>query len=380
MLREHCLTVPEGDVVTSPEAAFASAKRMARPVVLKAQVPIGGRMKAGGIHFAETPDAVQAAAQQLFASEVMGFPVKHILVEERLAIEAEIFLGLIYDTSERTGIILGSLSGGIHIEETDSVARCQFSTDLPTPDFVGRDVAAQLGYVGNDLLQLSKIVTTLVECFLEWDAIMLEINPLVMTSEGHWLIADAHLELDDDALFRQHKVLNHVPLSKDISEESSQFERLAVEIDGADHRGVAGRLIAFEGNLGLLMGGGGASMTIFDAVLNAGLKPANYCEVGGNPSVSKVKELTKLIMQQPSVQHLAVIMNVVSNTRTDLMARGVIKGISELGLIPKDVITVFRIPGSWEDEGRAILEHHGIPFLSRETSIDEAVDLIKWRS
>jgi succinyl-CoA synthetase beta subunit/citryl-CoA synthetase large subunit len=138
--------------------------------------------------------------------------------------------------------------------------------------------------------------------------------------------------------------------------------------------------VPFGGDLGLLIGGGGASLTIMDAILDAGLRPANYCEIGGNPSVWKIKELTKLILNQPNVKRLAVIMNVVSNTRVDLVARGVIKGVLELGREPRDVITVFRIPGSWEEEGRAILRHYGITFSDRDTSIDQAVEAIQWRS
>jgi succinyl-CoA synthetase beta subunit/citryl-CoA synthetase large subunit len=132
--------------------------------------------------------------------------------------------------------------------------------------------------------------------------------------------------------------------------------------------------------LGLLIGGGGASLAIFDAVLEAGLNPANYCEIGGNPSVWKTKELTKLILSQPQVKRLAVIMNVVSNTRVDLVARGVIKGALELGREPRQVIAAFRVPGSWEDEGQAILRHYSVPFFGRETSLDQVVEAIKWPS
>jgi succinyl-CoA synthetase beta subunit/citryl-CoA synthetase large subunit len=127
----------------------------------------------------------------------------------------------------------------------------------------------------------------------------------------------------------------------------------------------------------LLIGGGGASLTVLDAVLDAGLRPANYCEIGGNPSVWKIKELTKLILSQPHVKRLAVVMNVVSNTRVDLMARGVIKGILELGLEPAEVISVFRIPGSWEEEGEAILNHYGVKYFGRDTSIDQVIAAIQ---
>jgi succinyl-CoA synthetase beta subunit len=138
--------------------------------------------------------------------------------------------------------------------------------------------------------------------------------------------------------------------------------------------------VPFDGNLVLLIGGGGASLTTFDAVLDAGLKPANYCEIGGNPSVWKIQELTKLILSQPQVERLAVIMNVVSNTRVDLVTRGVIKGILQMGKEPSKVIAAFRVPGSWEDEGKSILNYYGVPYFGRETSIDQAVEAIKCQS
>ena len=140
---------------------------------------------------------------------------------------------------------------------------------------------------------------------------------------------------------------------------------------------MAGRLVPFDGNLGLLIGGGGASLTAMDAILDAGLEPANYCEIGGNPSVWKIKELTRLILCQPGVDQLVVIMNVVSNTRVDLVARaGHQRRSGKPGKQPRDVIRAFRIPGSWEEEGYAILDHYGVPYFGREFSIDQVVERI----
>lgn len=377
ILSKHSLPIPQGTVVTSPTEAFNAADSLSRPVVLKAQIPSSGRMKAGGVKFAQTPDEAKSEAAVLLQTTINNYSANNILLEEKLSIVSEIFLGITYDTDSRTGVILGSISGGIDVEKSDNIARAIFSPQLPAPDYIGRQIAIQLGYQGKDLLNLSRIITLLVTCFIESDALLLEVNPIILTSDREWVIADVHMELDDDALFRQKELLKHVPYSNDMVLQTSDFEQLAKEIDSSDHRGVAGRLVEFDGDLGMLMGGGGASMTIFDAVLNAGLNPANYCEIGGNPSVNKVKELTKLILKQPSVDKLAVIMNVVSNTRTDLVARGVIKGIVELGLVPKDVISVFRIPGSWEKEGYDILDHYKVSYFGRETSIDEVVDSIK---
>ena len=146
-------------------------------------------------------------------------------------------------------------------------------------------------------------------------------------------------------------------------------------IDGVDHRGVAGRVIEFDGNLGLIIGGGGASLTAFDAVRAHGGKPANYCEIGGNPSVKKVQALTRHILSKPGVEKVAVIMNVVSNTRVDLVARGIVKGILEAGRDPAETVAVFRVPGAWETEGFKILRKYGVRYCDRTVSIDEAARL-----
>ena len=135
---------------------------------------------------------------------------------------------------------------------------------------------------------------------------------------------------------------------------------------------MAGRVIEFDGELGLLIGGGGASLAAFDAVRRHGGRPANYCEIGGNPSVRKVQALTELLLRKPGVRRLGVIMNVVSNTRVDLVARGVIKGCLAAGRQPRETISVFRVPGSWEEEGAKILRKYGLPLCDRTVSIDEA--------
>ena len=139
-----------------------------------------------------------------------------------------------------------------------------------------------------------------------------------------------------------------------------------------DHRGVAGNVTEFDGNLGLVIGAGGGSLTLFDAVRAHGGEPANYCEIGGNPSVAKACGLTKLVLQKPGVEKIAVMMSIVSNTRVDIVARGVIKACVELGYDPADKITIFRIPGAWEDEGFKILDHYNVPYADRSVSLNEA--------
>jgi succinyl-CoA synthetase beta subunit/citryl-CoA synthetase large subunit len=185
---------------------------------------------------------------------------------------------------------------------------------------------------------------------------------------------DCHAEVEDESLFR-HPELSKIEKDGNrfhASSGATDFEQKAAEIDRMDHRGVAGRVIEFSGNLGLIIGGGGASLTAFDAIQQHGGQPANYCEIGGNPSVRKVQALTRHILSKPGVRSVSVIMNVVSNTRVDLVARGIVKGVLDAGKKPDEAIAIFRVPGAWEEEGYKVLRAYNVPYCDRTVSIDEA--------
>jgi len=291
----------------------------------------------------------------------------------------ELFMGIVYDTIAKAPVVIFSREGGVDVEELafhkpEKVRTGRFSVRTGLPQYRAREIVSETGISGKQLLGMSAILSKLANIFLDYDATLAEINPLVVTEDGQFMALDCHLEIDDDAIAR-HKDLMKIEKDKDRVESErgvTEFERKAAEIDALDHRGVAGRVIEFDGSLGLIIGGGGASLTAFDAIKAHGGRPANYCEIGGNPSVFKVKELTKLILSRPNVNKIAVIMNVVSNTRVDLVARGVIKGILEAGRVPRDTVAMFRIPGAWEEEGFKILSKYGVPYCDRTTSIDEA--------
>jgi succinyl-CoA synthetase beta subunit len=238
-------------------------------------------------------------------------------------------------------------------------------------------MAQQLGIEGKVMAGIGDVLQRLALAFLQLDGVLVEINPLAETWESALVGLDAHVELDDDAAFRLAYKLEELGPIEDSSSgrPPTELEREAQRIDGMDHRGVAGRVVEFDGDLALLIGGGGASLTVFDAIRRYGGKPANYGEVGGNPTQEKVAALVTLLLEKPGVRKLAVIMNVVNNTRADVMARGAIEGVRRAGRTPEDTIIVFRVPGSWEPEARAILAEVGIEALGRETSLDEAARL-----
>ncbi len=344
------------------------------PVVLKAQVPFGGRGKAGAVKVADTPAAAQAAATALLGMSLRGHRVTAVSVEPRISIQRELYAGAAWDAAAKLPVALLSAAGGIEVESAAEVARRTFDPSLGLPASAGRDMATQLGLSGKIASDLGAILEKLSQAFLACDAITIEINPLAETSDGALIGLDARVEIDDDAAGRQKDRLAPLgPIPQGgTGKAPTPLEAEAQRVDAMDHRGVAGRLVEFDGDLALLIGGGGASLTVFDAIRRHGGRPANYCEVGGNPTEEKVAALTALLLAKPGVKKLAVIMNVVNNTRADVMARGVLMGLERAGRMAADTIAVFRIPGSWEQEARDLMAGAGVTALGREVSLDEA--------
>ena len=202
-----------------------------------------------------------------------------------------------------------------------------------------------------------------------------EINPLGELEDGTFVALDAHMEMENEARGRHKQLLKDLGVGDDETRRRASrppFELAGEEVDGSDHRGVAGNVTEFDGNLGLVIGAGGGSLTLFDAVRAHGGKPANYCEIGGNPSVAEGLRPGQARAQKPGVDKIAVMMSIVSNTRVDIVARGVIKACLELGYDPAEKIAIFRIPGAWEEEGFKILEKYGVEYADRSVSMHEA--------
>jgi succinyl-CoA synthetase beta subunit len=210
---------------------------------------------------------------------------------------------------------------------------------------------------------------------VENDMVLAEINPLGKLADGTFVALDAHMDMENEARGRHKKLLAALGVGDEETRqarEATPFELAGEEVDATDHRGVAGNVTEFDGNLGLVIGAGGGSLTLFDAVRAHGGSPANYCEIGGNPSVAKACGLAKLVLTKPGVDKIAVMMSIVSNTRVDIVARGVIKACLELGYDPSEKIAIFRIPGAWEEEGFKILDKYGVEYADRSVSLHEA--------
>ena len=380
LLKKHGLPLGNFRVATTPEQAATIAQELGGPLVLKSQVLSGGRMKAGGVKFAETPEEARAAAEAILQLPIGGQLPRSVLIEPRAKVVKEYYAGVIYNSLAKRPAVIFSDMGGIDIEEVaeshpDHVTQATFSSLRPVSDYKMKEVVASLGLTGPELTALTPILARLARLFLSTGLTLAEINPLARLENGSFVALDCHLDMEEEARDRFTALLEELGVGREETRQArppTPFEIRGAQVDAADNRGVAGRVVEFDGDMGLVIGAGGGSLTLFDAIRKYGGRPANYCEIGGNPSVSKACDLTKLILSKPGVKKIAVMMNVVSNTRVDIVARGVIKGVVESGFDPAEKIAIFRIPGSWEEEGFKILNKYGVEYCDRSVSMHEA--------
>jgi len=380
LFRKHRLPLGGGEVVNSAEEARAAFEKLDGPAVLKSQVLSGGRMKAGAVKFADTADEAAAHFDAILPIVVKGEKARSILIEEKSPVDQEYFVAITWDGRAKQPVLVFSDMGGIDIEEVaekhpDHVSKTHFSSILPLTPRIAKEAIGATGVQGSALNRLTPIVFELMNIFLEYDLTLAEINPLARLESGQFIVLDGHIDMEAEARGEHKALLAELGIGEDETRQArppTEFELAGARVNAVDHRGVAGNVVEFDGNLGLVIGAGGGSLTLFDAVRKHGGKPANYCEIGGNPSVGKAKELTKLILSKPGVEKIAVMMNVVSNTRVDIVARGVVKGCLEAGKDPAETIAIFRIPGAWEEEGFKILEKYGVEYCDRSVSMYDA--------
>src|SRR3954467_9589215 len=383
IVEEAGIPVTKYGFVTSAEEAKATAAEIGGSVVIKSQVLSGGRMKAGGVQFADTPEEAEGHARNVLQLEIGGQMPKGVLVDPKAEVKQEFYAGVVWDGTRKQPMLLFSDMGGIDIEEVarehpGHVGRGHFSNLLPFSEYQAKQVIASVGVTGSRLTRLVPIVTRLAGLFVSCDMTLAEINPLGKLTDGTFVALDAPMDMENAARGRQKALLAELGVGDEETRqarEATPFELAGEAVDAQDHRGVAGNVTEFDGDLGLVIGAGGGSLTLFDAVRAHGGRPANYCEIGGNPSVAKACGLAKLVLQKPGVDKIAVMMSIVSNTRVDIVARGVIKACVELGYDPAEKISIFRIPGAWEEEGFKILDRYGVRYADRSTSLHDAARL-----
>ncbi len=378
ILGKHGIPVPQNGTAATAADAERLATEIGCPVVLKAQVLSPRLIKSGGVQTADSPAQARQIAEKLLQLDDGGRKPKGILVEKKPAATAQYSLAVTYDGSRKLPVMAASATVGIiddiADEHPDRVVRRHFSALLPFSDYLAKELVSALGLKGADLTRLTPLVIRLAQLFLKYDLTQVDVS-LVKLEDGSLVAVDASMDMEVEGRRRQKALLDELGIAADdtrVPRIPTPFEMEAAKIDEEDPRGVAGPVVEFDGNIGLVIGAGGGSLTLTDAVRKHGGKPANYAALGGNPSVKKAQRLTKLILSKPGVKKIAVMSNVVSNTRADLVARGVIKGVTELGLDPKETIAIFRVPGAWEADAFKILEKYGVEYCDRSVSISEA--------
>jgi succinyl-CoA synthetase beta subunit/citryl-CoA synthetase large subunit len=374
------IPVPRGGSAATPAEAAKIAAEIGGAVAVKAQVLGRGRGKANLVRFAATADEAARQAAELLGLEVAGRKPLAVLVEQKLEPVAVYAVAASYDGVQKRPVLVASDRGGRDLDETaerepERYFTRHFSALGPPPDYCAKELAKALSLGGQDLVKMAGVVARLGRLLLDCDLTRAEIGSLARLADGQLVALDAHLDLEVEARSRQKALLDELgvaPGDTRAPRDPTPFEIAAARIDKEDPRGVAGPVVEFDGNIGLVIGAGGGSLTTFDAIRKHGGRPANYAALGGNPSVKKTEQLTRLVLQKPGVEKIAVISNVVSNTRADLVARGVIKGVLSLGLVPAEKITVFRVPGAWEADAQKILAKYGVELCDRTVSISEA--------
>jgi len=363
------IPIPFGELATSPEQAQEIATRLNAPVVIKAQVLVAGRGRAGGILFAQSPAEAELAAKRLLSAEIMGIRVQSLLVEEKIPIRKELYLGITVDRSKRSYIAIASSEGGMEIEEIatampEKIFKVFIDPLVGFRSYHARQIAKKLGYEGGQMAELASILLKQYKIAVEYDAELIEMNPLIETTEGKFVAADTRLIIDDSALYR------HPEFKKRLIEEA-ETELTPQELE-ARRSGLA--YVRLEGNIGVIGNGAGLVMATLDVVQLYGGSPANFLDVGGGASADRMAVALNLVLSNPQVR--VVFINILGGiTRCDEIAKGILEARSRIGLLKPMVI---RLVGTNEEEGRRILTEAGVPVLdSMEEAAERAVEIAK---
>ena len=351
MLSKGGIKVPEGQVAYTAEEAYRVASQLGVGSVVKAQVHAGGRGKSGGIKLARNASEVREVADSLLGTRLVtpqtgeeGVPVSSVLVEEALDISQELYLGIVVDGSLGGDVVMASVSGGMDVEEVaestpEKLYKLPIDPMIGFQPFQARRLAYLMGLTPNLIREFTSLMINLHKIFSENDCSLVEINPLIVTSDGRLLAGDAKIGLDDDALYRHPDLL--------ALNDSEQEEPLE-----SDARKFGISYIRLDGDVGCLVNGAGLAMATMDITRSAGAGPANFLDVGGSADENKVAEAVKIILSDSSVK--TVLVNIFGGIlRCDVVARGMILGVEELPHI--NVPIVVRMLGTNAEEGRDIL-------------------------
>lgn len=348
ILAHYGVPIQPGRVAYTPDEAEAIARELGGPVVIKAQVYVGGRGKAGGIQFGDTPEQARAAASKVLGMDIKGLTVEKVLVVSKINIQEEYYLGIILDRKSQAPIVMVSKEGGIDIEEVaaktpEKIIKQPIDMRWGLRPFEARDILARAGLPHQVIGKGGAILTALARAFIESDASLAEINPLVLTSEGQVQAADAKILIDDNGLFRQKEYALWAE-----SEESNPLEYEARQ-EGLTY-------VKLDGNIGIIGNGAGLVMTTLDMVARAGGKPANFLDIGGGAKAEVMYKALSFVARDPQVK--GILVNIFGGiTRGEEVAKGVIMAQAEL---PEGMPIVVRLSGTGAEEGKALLKDAGL--------------------
>jgi succinyl-CoA synthetase beta subunit len=355
---KYGIPIPKGRIAATAVEAKHIAEELGGRVVIKSQVLVGGRGKAGGIKVAKNAAEAEQLAQQILTMEIKGLPVRKVLVDEAAAIEHEIYFAITNDRAAKKPVMIASAEGGVDIEEVaatapEKIIKVHIDPLLGLRDYQARDIAASIDLPRDHWREFSRIAAGLWQTYLETDATLAEINPLVITKDKRLVALDGKMMIDDNAMFR-HADLNEM---RDIDEEAPAE---------TEARKYGLSYIKLDGSIGCMVNGAGLAMTSMDIVKLFGGEPANFLDIGGGAGSDKVAAAMKIILSDPNVK--AVLFNIFGGiTRCDEVARGILVAMDEVK--PK-VPMVVRLVGTNAEEGRKILKD--AKMITAETLADAA--------
>lgn len=388
LLADSGMKIPHGRIVETPSEADAVANELGR-VIAKAQVLWGKRSKAGGILSCNGAEDTKHAVEDLLKLKIHGEQVRRVLLEEKLHIDKECYIGITYQGNQL--FVIASSEGGVDIEEVKKIrpervvaqpVRISYGLDIPTAD----DILRRAGF-GDDSPSVAPILCNLYEFFIKYDALLVEINPLIKTKTGEWYLTDAKIEIDDEAAFRLPTI--NIPARLGSGKEPTKLEVLARENDLLDSRGAAGRMF-YEiegGNIIILAAGGGTSMEALDDLYSMGGRPAIFTEYSGNPTGEKVKGLTKIALTYPGdIDAIWVIGGRANFTDVyESLVNGILAGIKEAENFDKTTPIIVRRAGPRDEEAFEVFrqareEGYNIFIRGMATSIADSARMVIYQA
>lgn len=355
---KHGIPIPKGRVAATADEAKQIAEELGGRVVIKSQVLVGGRGKAGGVKVANDSDEAAELAQQILSMTIKGLPVRKVLVDEAASIENEIYFSITNDRAAKKPVMIASAAGGVEIEvvaaETpEKIIKVHIDPLLGLRDYQARDIAASIDLPRDLWRDFSKIASGLWEVYQSTDAELAEINPLIITKDNKLMAVDGKMLIDDNSLFRH----------ADLAEIRDTDEEAPAETDARRH-GLS--FIKLDGDIGCMVNGAGLAMTSMDIVKLFGGEPANFLDIGGGAGADKVAAAMRIILTDPNVK--AVLFNIFGGiTRCDEVARGILAAMEE---VKPEVPMVVRLVGTNAEEGRKLLENANM--ITAETLADAA--------